>query len=433
MRRPRTAPAGHRRLQEFRLLNTIARDLRARRSSAPAGVHPHGRPSARHRINSSRRRRRTYLGHQIPAQAGGPSRPGSCPSHVTADDARCGGVPGPAHERARRDRVRRADQAPPRAASTTWCAHRRRHRMEFPPTSGPDFTPFFTTKPVCQAPASALPSTASFPPAGRSGGNPAVGIGTRPGSCRGPPRRAPTCVAPPPACWSSKGRRRAARGPVRASAAMSTHRARARWRRARASEATSSTSPCSTHAARRQRIESCAASPRREPGGLVLPGPEGGDRLEAMKLCAYYYITKPARIDELEVLCRRRREIAPSPRDRLPHRPPLPAGRKSAGSPRTRHEELLATVPALLPPTPVPCRARRDGQELVARASRPPPRAKYPSSPSTAAVGPAESRWRSELFGREGLVHGRGVRKPGLFEVAERGVLFLDRSARSPA
>jgi DNA-binding NtrC family response regulator len=153
--------------------------------------------------------------------------------------------------------------------------------------------------------------------------------------------------------------------------------------------------------------------------------------LQAMKLGAYDYQTKPARIDELEVLvekaadkARLRRENA-SLRVRLERQEPVPGLITQDAAMR----ELLATVERVAA-TELPVLIMGEtgtGKELVARAlhQRGPRRAQPFVAINCGAV--PETLIESELFGYEkGAFTGAIARKPGLFEVADRGVLFLD-------
>jgi DNA-binding NtrC family response regulator len=153
--------------------------------------------------------------------------------------------------------------------------------------------------------------------------------------------------------------------------------------------------------------------------------------LQAMKLGAYDYQTKPARIDELEVLVEKAAEKArlrqenASLRVRLERQEPVPG--LITQDPAMR--ELLATLERVAA-TELPVLVMGEtgtGKELVARAlhQRSPRRAQPFVAINCGAV--PETLIESELFGYEkGAFTGAMARKPGLFEVADRGVLFLD-------
>ena len=153
--------------------------------------------------------------------------------------------------------------------------------------------------------------------------------------------------------------------------------------------------------------------------------------IEAMKLGAYDYVTKPARMEEIETLvikaaekARLRRENA-SLRARLEH--------------QERVEGLITDDPALkdilstverVAPADLPVLIQGEsgtGKELIARTiHRLSPRSAHPFVAIDCGAVP-ENMLESELFGHEkGAVAGAPIRKPGLFEVADRGVVFLD-------
>jgi two-component system, NtrC family, response regulator HydG len=173
---------------------------------------------------------------------------------------------------------------------------------------------------------------------------------------------------------------------------------------------------------------------------IVLTGYSGVDTaIEAMKLGAYDYITKPARINELEILVQKAAEKARLRRENVSLKVRL--GRQERGfgliTEDAGMKELMATI-ARVAPSDLPILVQGEsgtGKELVARAIHTAsPRSHQPFvAINCAAV--AESLLESELFGHEkGSFTGAVMRKPGLFEVADRGVLFLDEVGEvSPA
>jgi len=153
--------------------------------------------------------------------------------------------------------------------------------------------------------------------------------------------------------------------------------------------------------------------------------------LQAMKLGAYDYLTKPARVEELEVLVQKAAEKARLRREnlslrvRLERQEPLPGLVTQDSEMRT----LLETVERLaITDLPVLVTGETGtGKELVARAlhQRSPRSTQAFVAINCGAV--PETLIESELFGYEkGAFTGAVTRKPGLFEVADRGVLFLD-------
>jgi two-component system response regulator AtoC len=153
--------------------------------------------------------------------------------------------------------------------------------------------------------------------------------------------------------------------------------------------------------------------------------------LRAMKLGAYDYLTKPARVDEMEVLVEKAAEKArlrqenAALRVRLERQEPIPGLiTQDAGM-----RDLLATVERVAS-TELPVLIAGEtgtGKELVARAlHQRSPRRVHPFVAINCGAVP-ETLIESELFGYEkGAFTGAVARKPGLFEVADRGVLFLD-------
>jgi len=153
--------------------------------------------------------------------------------------------------------------------------------------------------------------------------------------------------------------------------------------------------------------------------------------IEAMKLGAYDYVTKPARMEEIEVLVLKAAEKARLRRENLSLRVRLQRQDSVEGiiTEDPGMKDLLATLERVAPSDlPVLIQGESGtGKELVARAvHRMSARASQPFVAINCGAVP-ENLLESELFGHEkGAFTGALIRKPGLFEVADRGVLFLD-------
>jgi DNA-binding NtrC family response regulator len=152
--------------------------------------------------------------------------------------------------------------------------------------------------------------------------------------------------------------------------------------------------------------------------------------VEAMKLGAYDYLTKPARIEELDVLIRKAAEKGQLLRDNRAlraHAEAEPAGEILTRSPRM--QEVLRIVERVAPTdsTVLVLGESGTGKELVARAiHQRSPRAGRPFVPIHCGALPREVL-ESELFGHEkGAFTGAVSAKPGLIELADGGTLFLD-------
>jgi two-component system, NtrC family, response regulator AtoC len=161
--------------------------------------------------------------------------------------------------------------------------------------------------------------------------------------------------------------------------------------------------------------------------------------IEAMKLGAYDYVTKPARMEEIEVLVLKAAEKARLRRENLSLRVRLQRQDSVEGliTEDPVMKDLLATLDRVAPSElPVLIQGESGtGKELVARAvHRMGVRASQPFVAINCGAVP-ENLLESELFGHEkGAFTGALIRKPGLFEVADRGVLFLDEVGEiSPA
>jgi DNA-binding NtrC family response regulator len=171
---------------------------------------------------------------------------------------------------------------------------------------------------------------------------------------------------------------------------------------------------------------------------IVLTGHASiGTALQAMKLGAYDYQTKPASIEELEVLVEKAADKARLRQENAALRVRLERLEAARGlvteDPGLR--VLMETVErAAATELPVLVLGEAGAaSDLVARAlhQRGPRRA----HPFVAVRCGAVSRAliESELFGHEkGAFAGAAARKPGLFEVADHGVLFLDEVAELP-
>ncbi|HVR71311.1 MAG TPA: sigma-54 dependent transcriptional regulator [Vicinamibacteria bacterium] len=153
--------------------------------------------------------------------------------------------------------------------------------------------------------------------------------------------------------------------------------------------------------------------------------------IEAMKLGAYDYVTKPARMEELEVLVAKAAEKSRLRRENVTLKARLRGLDSHQGiiTEDAAMKELLATVERVAA-SDIPVLLQGEsgtGKELVARAlHRLSPRAEQGFIAINCGAVP-ETLMESELFGHEkGAFTGALARKPGLFEVADRGVLFLD-------
>ena len=154
--------------------------------------------------------------------------------------------------------------------------------------------------------------------------------------------------------------------------------------------------------------------------------------IEAMKLGAYDYLTKPARFEEIELMVAKAAEKSRLRREntalkaRLERQDPGEAGIVTEDP---AMKELLATL-ARVAPSELPILVTGEtgtGKELVARAvHKLSPRAGFPFVAVNCGAIP-ENLVESELFGYEkGAFTGAAGRKAGVFELADRGTLFLD-------
>jgi DNA-binding NtrC family response regulator len=159
--------------------------------------------------------------------------------------------------------------------------------------------------------------------------------------------------------------------------------------------------------------------------------------IEAMKLGAYDYITKPARMDEIEVLVLKAAEKARLRRENLALKVRVQRQEVVEGliTKDPALKDILASLERIAQADlPVLIQGESGtGKELIARAvHRLSPRSSFAFVAINCAAVP-ENLLESELFGHEkGSFTGATVRKPGLFEVADRGVVFLDEVGEIP-
>jgi two-component system response regulator AtoC len=158
---------------------------------------------------------------------------------------------------------------------------------------------------------------------------------------------------------------------------------------------------------------------------------EVSSAVEAMKLGAYDYLTKPARIEELDILVRKAAEKGRLIRQNVVLRdrldPPAPGGGIITAS--LKMQEILRLIDRVAPTdsTVLVLGESGTGKELVARAIHDhSPRASQAFVAIHCGALPREVL-ESELFGHEkGAFTGAVNAKPGLIELADSGTLFLD-------
>ena len=168
------------------------------------------------------------------------------------------------------------------------------------------------------------------------------------------------------------------------------------------------------------------------PQVIVMTGfQEVSTAVEAMKLGAYDYLTKPARIEELDILIRKAAEKGRLIRQNVALRAQLDPGAASGGiiTANPKMQEVLRVVDRVAPTdsSVLILGESGTGKELVARAlHQRSPRAAQAFVPIHCAALPREVL-ESELFGHEkGAFTGAVNAKPGLIELADGGTLFLD-------
>jgi DNA-binding NtrC family response regulator len=150
-----------------------------------------------------------------------------------------------------------------------------------------------------------------------------------------------------------------------------------------------------------------------------------------MKLGAYDYLTKPTKIEELDVLIRKAAEKGALLRENQALRAHAPGGEPFGAilTRSSRMQEVLRIVERVAPTesSVLVLGESGTGKELVARAIHErSPRAERAFVPIHCGALPREVL-ESELFGHEkGAFTGAVASKPGLIELADGGTLFLD-------
>jgi two-component system response regulator PilR (NtrC family) len=160
--------------------------------------------------------------------------------------------------------------------------------------------------------------------------------------------------------------------------------------------------------------------------------------IEALKLGAYDYITKPFQVDEIRVVVQRALERQRLLRENLRMRAEL-TGRYDYGNlvgKSARMQELYRLIEQVAPTRSnvLVTGESGTGKELVARALHlRSPRADRAFVPIDCASIPAQLM-ESELFGFiKGAFTGAATDRQGLFELADGGTVFLDEIAEVPA
>jgi DNA-binding NtrC family response regulator len=172
-----------------------------------------------------------------------------------------------------------------------------------------------------------------------------------------------------------------------------------------------------------------------QPQVIVMTGfQDVATAVEAMKLGAYDYLTKPTKIEELDILIRKAAEKGQLLRDNVALRAHAPGAQPFddilTRSPRM--QDVLRMVDRVAPTDSAVLVLGESGtgKELVARAIHErSPRADRPFVPIHCGALPREVL-ESELFGHEkGAFTGAVGTKPGLIELADGGTILLDEIA----
>jgi two-component system, NtrC family, response regulator AtoC len=168
------------------------------------------------------------------------------------------------------------------------------------------------------------------------------------------------------------------------------------------------------------------------PQVIMLTGfQEVSTAVEAMKLGAYDYLTKPTKIEELDVVVRKAAEKGQLVRENVALRAHAPGAAPFGGllTQSARMHEILRIIDRVAPTDSAVLVLGESGtgKELVARAIHEnSPRGPRAFVPIHCGALPREV-FESELFGHEkGAFTGAVGTKPGLVELADGGTLFLD-------
>src|SRR5947207_6226689 len=168
------------------------------------------------------------------------------------------------------------------------------------------------------------------------------------------------------------------------------------------------------------------------PQVIVMTGfQEVASAVEAMKLGAYDYLTKPTKIEELDIVIRKAAEKGQLVRDNEALRAHAPGGEPASGilTKSAAMQAALRIVDRVAPTDSAVLILGESGtgKELVARAIHElSHRAQRPFVPIHCGALPREV-FESQLFGHEkGAFTGAVGTKPGLVELADGGTLFLD-------
>jgi DNA-binding NtrC family response regulator len=155
--------------------------------------------------------------------------------------------------------------------------------------------------------------------------------------------------------------------------------------------------------------------------------------IEAMRAGAFEYVAKPFEMDHMLLLVKSALEkhALRSEVQKLRDAPPSPLDRMAAGSEAMRAVLDLARLVSRRDTTVLLCGASGTGKELVARGIHA-ESGRTPFVPVNCAAIPA-TLLESELFGHErGAFTGAHAQKPGLFEQAGSGTVFLDEIGEVP-
>jgi DNA-binding NtrC family response regulator len=168
------------------------------------------------------------------------------------------------------------------------------------------------------------------------------------------------------------------------------------------------------------------------PQVIVMTGfQEVSTAVEAMKLGAYDYLTKPTKIEELDIVLRKAAEKGQLMRDNVALRAHAPGAEPYGGilTKSPKMQDVLRIVERVAPTDSAVLILGESGtgKELVARAIHErSARAARPFVPIHCGALPREVL-ESELFGHEkGAFTGAVNAKPGLVDLADGGTLFLD-------